>query len=68
MVTQTDDQPDQIVHATPLIDPATPYGAQLTLVTALERRRYTLTRELLEDLALQISRELQRAPLPEHRG
>ena len=68
MVTQRDASQDQIVHATPLIDPDYPLAARLTIATARAEKTYLLTRELLEDLALQISAELQRAPLPARRG
>jgi hypothetical protein len=63
-----DAQFPQIVSATPLIDPAFPYAAQLTIATDMGRTTFVLSRALLSDLALQISAELERAPLPERRG
>ncbi len=63
-----DAQFPQIVSATPLIDPAFPYAAHLTIATGMGRMTFALSRELLADLARQISAELERAPLPERRG
>jgi hypothetical protein len=65
---QIDEVPGVVLHATPAIDPARPYGAKLTIATALEERRYYLSRQLLEDLARLIDHECLSAPLPERRG
>lgn len=62
---QTDDVPGVIIHAIPVIDPAHPLAATLTIATAVKRSRYFLSRELLDDLGRLIGLELQQVPLPD---
>jgi hypothetical protein len=53
------------IHATPEINPDYPRAAILTVATAVDRWRYSLTRDVLQDLGRMIDDELQHTPLPE---